>query len=158
MPAQALAYLQETQKTSLDHIQQLQPARLVRSLEIDSATRRSLELTQTIRTASRDGSLLDVLDRTVTSMGARRLAQWLASPLVSKEQIELRSAAVEELVTYTRLRASIRTMLDDVYDLERLLARVATGRSSPRDLQQVGKSLVLIPKIKACWKNAVRLA
>ncbi|MEQ1825459.1 MAG: DNA mismatch repair protein MutS [Pirellula sp.] len=145
----AMAYLQETQKTSLDHIQQLQPARLVRALEIDSATRRSLELTQTIRTASREGSLLEVLDQTVTSMGARRLSQWLASPLVSKDQIELRLAAVEELVGDTRLRTAARSMLDEVYDLERLLARVATGRSSPRDLQQVGRSLVQIPKIKA---------
>ncbi len=145
----ALAYLQETQKTALDHIQQLQPARLIRSLEIDSATRRSLELTQTIRTASRAGSLLEVLDRTVTSMGARRLSQWLASPLVSKEQIELRLDAVNELVRDTRLRSSVREMLDEVYDLERLLARVATGRSSPRDLKQVGRSLVQIPRIKA---------
>ncbi len=145
----AMAYLQETQKTALDHIQQLQPARMIRSLEIDSATRRSLELTQTIRTASRDGSLLEVLDRTVTSMGARRLAQWLSSPLVSIEQIELRLDAVDELVRDTRLRSSVREMLDEVYDLERLLARVATGRSSPRDLKQVGRSLVQIPKIKA---------
>jgi DNA mismatch repair protein MutS len=145
----AMAYLQETQKTSLDHIQQLQPARLIRSLEIDSATRRSLELTQTIRTASRDGSLLEVLDKTVTAMGARRLGQWLASPLVSKEQIELRLDAVEEFVRDTRLRSTVREMLDDIYDLERLLARVATGRASPRDLKQVGRSLVQIPRIKA---------
>lgn len=156
----AMAYLQETQKTSLDHIQQLTPARLVRSLEIDSATRRSLELTQTIRTASREGSLLEVLDKTVTSMGARRLAQWLSTPLVSKEQIELRLDAVDELVRDVRLRNSIREMLDEVYDLERLLARVATGRASPRDLKQVGRSLVQIPKIKALLeeRSSARLA
>ena len=145
----AMAYLQETQKTSLDHIHPLQSARLVRSLEIDSATRRSLELNQTIRTASREGSLLEVLDRTVTSMGARRLSQWLASPLVSKDQIDLRLDAVDEFVHDTRLRMTIRDMFDEVYDLERLLARVATGRASPRDLKQVGRSLVQIPKIKA---------
>jgi len=145
----ALAYLQETQKTGLDHIQQLLPARLMRSLEIDSATRRSLEIAQTIRTASREGSLLEVLDRTVTSMGARRLAQWLASPLVSREQIELRLDAVDELVRENRLRNSVRELLDDVYDLERLLARVATGRASPRDIKQVGRSLVQLPKLKA---------
>jgi len=94
----AMAYLLETQKTSLDHIQQLVPARLQRCLEIDSATRRSLELTQTIRTGSREGSLLDVVDRTVTPMGARRLSQWLASPLVVPEHIESRLGAVSELV------------------------------------------------------------
>lgn len=145
----ALAYLQETQKASLDHIQQLIPAKLIRCLEIDSATRRSLELTQTIRTASRDGSLLEVLDRTVTAMGARRLSHWLSSPLVSKEQIELRLEAVEELVSQTRLRNSLREFLADIYDLERLLARVATGRASPRDLNQVGKTLAQMPRIKA---------
>lgn len=145
----AIAYLLETQKTSLDHIQQLVPARLQRCLEIDSATRRSLELTQTIRTASREGSLLDVIDRTVTPMGARRLSQWLASPLVAASQIESRLGAVAELVVETRLRSSIRELLHDVYDLERLIARVATGRCSPRDLQQVGRSLQPLPKLKA---------
>jgi DNA mismatch repair protein MutS len=145
----ALAYLLETQKTSLSHIQQLIPARHQRCLEIDSATRRSLELTQTIRSASREGSLLDVLDRTRTPMGARRLGQWLASPLVSTTQIESRLEAVEELVTDTRFRSTIRDTLDQVYDLERLLARVATGRCSPRDLQQVGKTSRQLPKIKA---------
>lgn len=145
----ALAYLQETQKTSLTHIQQLVPSRLSRILEIDSATRRSLELTQTIRTATREGSLLEVLDRTVTSMGARRLGQWLASPLLSKEQIESRLDAVDEFVRNDRLRTAMRENLSDVYDIERLMARVSTGRCSPRDLKQVGRSLGQIPKIKA---------
>ncbi len=145
----ALAYLLETQKTSLDHIQQLLPARLQRFMEIDAATRQSLELTQTIRTHSREGSLLEILDRTSTSMGARRLAQWLASPLVSKDQIESRLDAVKELVTNARLRNTIRELLHDIYDLERLLARVATGRTNPRDLQQIGNSLGQLPKIKA---------
>lgn len=145
----AIAYLQETQKTSLDHIQQLVPARLQRCLEIDSATRRSLELTQTIRTGSREGSLLEVLDRTVTPMGARRLSHWLSSPLVSVPQIESRLGAVEELVRDGRLRGTIRESLREVYDLERLLARVATGRCSPRDLQHVGRSLRQLPKLKA---------
>jgi len=145
----ALAYLQETQKTSLTHIQQLVPSRLSRILEIDSATRRSLELTQTIRTATREGSLLEVLDRTVTSMGARRLGQWLASPLLSKEQIESRLDAVDEFVRNDRLRTAMRENLSDIYDIERLMARVSTGRCSPRDLKQVGRSLGSIPKIKA---------
>jgi len=149
----ALAYLLETQKTSLSHIQQLIPARQQRCLEIDSATRRSLELTQTIRTASREGSLLEVLDRTRTPMGARRLAQWLASPLVSPTQIESRLEAVEELVSDGRLRSTLRETLDQVYDLERLLARVATGRCSPRDLQQVGRTARQLPKIKALLEH-----
>jgi len=145
----AMAYLLETQKTSLSHIQQLLPDRLQRCLEIDSATRRSLELTQTIRTGSREGSLLEVLDRTVTPMGARRLGLWLASPLVSATQIESRLEAVDELVRDLRLRTTIREGLKEIYDLERLMARVATGRCSPRDLQHVGRSLRQMPKIKA---------
>lgn len=144
----AMAYLQETQKASLDHILQLSPARLSRSLEIDSATRRSLELTQTIRTASRDGSLLEVLDRTVTAMGARRMSQWLASPLICKEQIDARLEAVDEFTQQERLRMTARELLSDIYDIERLIARVATGRCSPRDLKQVGRSLGQLPKIK----------
>jgi hypothetical protein len=123
------------------------------------ATRRSLELTQTIRTGSREGSLLEVIDRTVTPMGARRLSQWLASPLVAAAQIESRLGAVEELVRDSRLRNAIRESLSDVYDLERLLARVATGRCSPRDLQQVGRSLRQLPKLKAVLeaRSATRL-
>ncbi len=155
----AMAYLLETQKTSLSHIQQLVPARLQRCLEIDSATRRSLELTQTIRTGSREGSLLEVLDRTVTPMGARRLSQWLASPLVSTAQIESRLDSVAEMVREARLRSTVRSALDEVYDLERLLARVATGRCSPRDLQQIARSLEQMPKLKAILeqRNAPRL-
>jgi DNA mismatch repair protein MutS len=145
----ALAYLQETQKSSLNHIRQLVPTRLTRSLEIDMSTRRSLELTQTIRSASREGSLLDILDRTITSMGARRLSQWLASPLIHREQIELRLGAVGEFVTNDRLRQTMRQHLGEVYDIERLTARVATGRCSPRDLRQVGRSLSELPRIKA---------
>ena len=149
----ALAYLLETQKTSLDHIQQLAPARLQHCMEIDSATRRSLELTQTIRTASRDGSLLDVIDQTITPMGARKLTQWLASPLIDIDQIRDRLSAVQLLTEQTSRRHAIREALREIYDLERLLARVATGRCSPRDLQHVGKSLLQIPKIKSLFND-----
>lgn len=145
----ALAYLKETQKNNLDHIASLLPARQGRCLEIDAATRRSLELTHTIRGASRNGSLLEVMDRSVTPMGSRRMAMWLSSPLIDRQQIESRLAAVEELVKEKRLRESIRTLLQDVYDLERLLGRVATGRCGPRDLKQVGRTLGQLPKLKA---------
>ncbi len=131
------------------HINQLFPVRAGRSLEIDAATRRSLELTQTIRSADREGSLLAVLDRTVTAMGARRLSQWLSTPLIDREQIESRLSAVEELTRENRLRESLRRSLSDVYDLERLLARIATGRTNPRDLRHVGRTLSQLPTIKA---------
>lgn len=145
----AIAYLRETQKSPMDHIQQLLPARLFRCMEIDASTRRSLELTQTIRTASRDGSLLEVIDQTQTSMGSRRLGQWLASPLIEIDEIRERLGMVDSLVKSSKLRQSLRDALRDIYDLERLLARVATGRCSPRDLQQVGRSLMQIPKVQA---------
>lgn len=144
-----LAYLQETQKTSLGHIRQLIPHRQGRNLEIDAATRRSLELTHTMRDRDRSGSLLSVLDNSCTSMGARLLASWLASPLVDLAGIESRHGAVAELVGDKRLRDGVRSALDDIYDLQRLLGRIATGRASPRDLRNVGTTLSQLPSIKA---------
>ena len=144
-----LAYLQETQKTSLTHVQRLLPYRQGRTLEIDAATRRSLELTHSMRDRDRHGSFLAVLDQTCTSMGARLLAAWLASPLVDIASIEERHSAVEEFVSDARLRNGVREILSEVYDLQRLLGRVATGRSSPRDLRQVGTTLAQLPALKA---------
>lgn len=154
-----LAYLQETQKTSLAHIRRLLPFRAGQTLEIDAATRRSLELTQTMRAENRHGSLLAVLDQTQTPMGARRLASWLASPLRDIAAIERRHGAVAELVGDNRLRGGLRQCLADVYDLERLLGRVATGRASPRDLRQIGTTLGQLPAIKATLteRNSLRL-
>lgn len=145
-----LAYLQETQKTSLGHIRQLLPYRSGQTLEIDAATRRSLELTHTMRDRDRNGSLLAVLDETQTPMGARRLAAWLSSPLKDKAAIERRHGAVAELLGDNRFRTKIRQSLSEVYDLERLLGRIATGRASPRDLRQVGVTLSQLPSLKAC--------
>ncbi len=143
-----LAYLEETQKSSLGHIRSVVPYRTGRTLEIDGATRRSLELTHTIRSGQREGSLLSVLDQTVTPMGARLIAGWLAEPLVDGGQISLRLEAVEELLTSQKLRNSVRSIFSEVYDIQRLLGRIATGRASPRDLQQVGGTLRLLPKLK----------
>jgi DNA mismatch repair protein MutS len=144
-----LDYLQETQKTSLEHIDRLLPYRSGQSLEIDEATRRSLELTRTLRSGSRDGSLLSAIDRTTTPMGGRLLADWLASPLTDKAQIEARLDAVGELARESSLRDDLREQLRGVYDLQRLLARVATGRCTPRDLSFVGRTLASLPKLKA---------
>ena len=92
-----LDYLRETQKVSLDHIDRLLPYRTGVSLEIDEATRRSLEISRTLRDGKRDGSLLSVIDRTVTAMGSRLLAEWIASPLANIAEINGRLDAVEEL-------------------------------------------------------------
>jgi DNA mismatch repair protein MutS len=115
------------------------------SLEIDEATRRSLELTRTIRGGGRDGSLLAVLDRTTTAMGSRLLGEWLANPLTDREAIESRLDAVEELIGEDALRGQLREHLRGVYDLQRLLARVTTGRASPRDLSFIGRTLAGCP-------------
>ncbi len=144
-----LDYLQETQKTSLDHIETIAPYRTGYCLEIDEATRRSLELTRTLRDGKRDASLLGIMDRTVTAMGSRMLADWLANPLTDAELIMHRLDAVEELVGELTLCADLRDELKQVYDMERLLARVMTGRASPRDLSFVGQTLGRLPKAKA---------
>jgi DNA mismatch repair protein MutS len=144
-----LDYLAETQKSSLAHVDRLLTYSTSERLSIDSATRRSLELTETIRNGSRAGSLLGVIDRTVTSLGARMLADWLAAPLTDVAAIDARLDAVVELVGDAALTAQLRDALRQIYDVQRLLARVTTGRASPRDLAFVGRTLAILPAVKA---------
>ncbi len=144
-----LDYLAETQKASLAHVDSLTSYRTGGTLEIDEATRRSLELTRTLRDGRREGSLLAVLDRTVTAMGSRLLADWLANPSVDRQAIEARLDAVGELVDESSLANDLRDALRQTYDLERLLARVTTGRASPRDLSFLGRTLRMLPGLKA---------
>ena len=144
-----LDYLVETQKTSLAHVDRLLPYRVGTRLEIDEATRRSLEISQTMRDGRRDGSLLGVIDRTVTSMGARLLGDWLANPLTDVHGIDARLDGVAELHAQVSLAADLRQSLRDIYDVQRLLARVTTGRATPRDLSFVARTLACLPKVKA---------
>jgi DNA mismatch repair protein MutS len=144
-----LLYLQETLKADLGHLSRLRPYQQANFLLLDEVTRRSLELTRTMREGQRQGSLLSVIDRTVTSMGARLLHDWLLAPLAERRPIEARLAAVSELLDDLQLRQRIRGHLDDSHDLQRLTARVGTGRASPRDLAAVGGTLRLLPKMKA---------
>ena len=144
-----LDYLRETQRASLDHIDTLIPYHTSAQLEIDEATRRSLEITRTIREGRREGTLLAAMDRTVTPMGARLLADWIANPLTNRLEIESRLAAVEEFLADSMLCRDVREELKGVYDTERLLARVTTGRASPRDLSFIGHTLARLPKLKA---------
>jgi DNA mismatch repair protein MutS len=142
-------YLRETQKSSLEHIDRLVPYRAGQALEIDEASRRSLEIVRTIREGRREGSLLAVLDQSVSAMGSRLLADWVANPLTDVDGISERHDAVEELLAEPILRADLRDVLNRVYDLERLLARVTTGRASPRDLSFLGRTLGCLPALKA---------
>ncbi|WP_152053968.1 DNA mismatch repair protein MutS [Tautonia marina] len=144
-----LSYLKDTQKSSLGHLTRIVPYRRGSTLLLDETTRRSLELTRTLRDAKRDGSLLAVIDRTCTPMGARLLAEWMTSPLTDLDGITRRHAAVAELLADTALRADLRAALDRAHDLERLAARAATFRASPRDLACLAKTLGLLPRIKA---------
>lgn len=144
-----LEYVQEMQKSSLAHISRLEPYRRSTSLIIDEATRASLELTRTIREGKRDNSLLSVLDETVSPMGARLLADWLSNPLTDIAAINRRLDAVEELTRDTMFCRDLREILAETYDLQRLTAKVATGRASPRDLGSLTRSLALLPRLKA---------
>lgn len=144
-----LDYLSETQKSSLEHFNRLVPYRPGGVLEIDESSRRSLELSRTLRDGRREGSLLSVLDRSVTAMGARLLAEWLANPLTDLAAIEGRLDAVQEFVADTSLRREVREQLRGVYDLQRLLSRVTTGRATPRDLRFIGRTLANLPQLKA---------
>ena len=125
------------------------PYRTGTTLEIDESTRRSLEICRTLRDGRREGSLLAVLDRTVTAMGARLLADWLANPLADLAAIDERLDAVGELVAESRLGDELREKLHGIYDVQRLLARITTGRASPRDLAHLGSALAVLPALKA---------
>ncbi len=130
-------------------MRRLQPYESAKLLQLDEVTRRSLELTRTLRDGSRQGSLLAALDRTVTTMGARLLQEWLLAPLAERLPIESRLDAVAELMGDQPLRAELRQTLADVHDLPRLTARVGTGRAAPRDLGAIGRTLRVLPRVKA---------
>jgi len=144
-----LSYVGETLKSSLVHLRRLQPFQADACLMLDEVTRRSLELTRTLRDNSRDGSLLSVLDRTVTPPGARTLYDAILSPLADRAAITARLDAVEELLTGHTLRGDLRAQLRQASDLQRLTARISTGRASARELAAVCRTLRLLPAIKA---------
>src|SRR5262245_40810113 len=142
-------YLQETLRSSLVHLRRLRPHRAEAHLYLDEVTRRSLELTRTLRDGAREGSLLSVIDRTVTPMGARLLHDSVLAPLAEKAAIEARLDAVGELLTDHGLRRDLRDLLEGATDLQRLTARVSTARANPKDLAAVARTLRLLPKLKA---------
>ncbi len=144
-----VAYLSETQKCELAHVDRLIRYRTADSVQIDEATRRSLEIAQTLRHGLREGSLLATIDRTVAAMGSRLLAEWIANPLTDLSEITARHDAVEELVGDAKLTDELRDLLRGVYDMERLVARVTTQRASPRDLRFVAQTLAALPRLKA---------
>ena len=140
-----LSYLEETQRTALGHIRRIEPFLGERFLILDSTTCRSLELVETLRGGRREGSLLDVLDRTTTPMGARLLRRRVVTPLRDRAEIERRLNALDELCSQKRLRKDLDDALKDVYDIERLTTKVHCGRANARDLVSLRHSLQQIP-------------
>jgi len=150
-----LHYLEETQKNLVQPSPQgghplLRPPRtyqLTDYLILDAQTRRNLELTQTIREGAFVGSLLWVLDHSRTAMGGRTLRRWLLQPLRDPEQIRLRQDTIQELLENPSLRTRLGSLLDSLYDLERLANRVASGTANPRELVALGSSLGKLPQL-----------
>ncbi len=143
-----LIYLKETQKTSLSHMSRLTPYVTGKYMLLDSSTRRNLELCETLREKQKRGSLLWVLDKTKTAMGARNLRKWIEQPLIHKKEIEKRLDAVEELKENAISREEIREYLSPVYDLERLVSRITYQTANPRDMISFQSSLSMLPHIK----------
>ncbi|MBE6985305.1 MAG: DNA mismatch repair protein MutS [Ruminococcaceae bacterium] len=129
-----LRTLSELQKVNLTHLQTLEFYVSGKFMELDLTARRNLELTETMRSGDKRGSLLWVMDKTKTSMGSRMLRSWLEKPLLSPKKIALRQNAVQELSELTQVRENLRELLHEVTDLERIMARVSTGAANARDL------------------------
>ncbi|MCQ2009027.1 MAG: DNA mismatch repair protein MutS [Sporolactobacillus sp.] len=143
-----LNYLVNTQKRSLDHLQPADVYHINEYMMIDQHSRRNLELTQTNREKKTYGSLLWLLDDVKTAMGGRRLKQWIEKPLLNQKLIEKRMDAAAALKEHLLERESLRSLLGNVYDLERLVGRVSFGNVNPREVVQLRRSLEQIPQIK----------
>ena len=141
-------YLYETQKSDMAHMTSLTPYVTDRFMLIDSSSRRNLELVETLREKQKRGSLLWVLDKTKTAMGARLLRSYVEQPLIDAGEIELRLAAVEALCDQAMIRDEIREYLQPVYDLERLVSRISYQSANPRDLISFKTSLQMLPFLK----------
>ena len=144
-----LKYLEETQKTSLTHLSKLTKYTTGNYMILDSSTRRNLELTETLREKQKRGSLLWVLDKTKTSMGARMLRKFVEQPLIEKTAVVCRLDAVEELKNNAICREEIREYLGPVYDLERIGGKITYQSANPRDLIAFQTSLSMLPPIKS---------
>ncbi|MEH7378592.1 DNA mismatch repair protein MutS [Neobacillus drentensis] len=146
--ARLFNYLYRSQKRSLDHLQPVTTYQIHQYMKIDYYSKRNLELTETIRSKGKKGSLLWLLDETMTAMGGRMLKHWIDRPLINQNEIESRQTIVEVLMSYYFERQELREKLKEVYDLERLAGRVAFGNINARDLVQLKRSLMQVPFLK----------
>ena len=147
-----LQYLQSTQPNSLDQLTSLNTYQLHNYMTLDSVTRRNLEITETIRSADEKGSLLSVLDHTVSQMGKRLLRKWVSSPLLDIATIQERQSCVDSFLEYSLLRAEFRAALRPLVDLERVINRIAAGVALPRELVALRQSLAMLPAIKRLFE------
>ena len=148
-----MQYLVETQKTSLSQMSTIIPYSTNKFMLIDTSTRRNLELTETMREKQKRGSLLWVLDKTKTAMGARMLRSYIEQPLIVKSEIENRQEAIQELNDELITRDELREYLNPIYDLERLISKIAYNTANPRDLISFKNSLGMLPYIKDLLKG-----
>jgi DNA mismatch repair protein MutS len=149
-------YVQAVYKSALRHLTGLRPYRLSQYMVLDAITRRNLELVRTLRQGARRGSLLKVLDATVTSMGARLLQRWVEQPLLQPEAIRERLDAVAALVADTERRQQLRQVLRGIYDIERLVGRIACGTANARALLALRDALEALPQVRetlAAWES-----
>ena len=149
-----LHYMQETQKSSLGHLRRLYAYENTDYMSLDGSTKRNLELTTTMQEGGTDGTLVSILDDTVTAMGGRLLRKWIMRPLKKTEPIERRLEAVEWLHTHHERRNELRDEMGQIGDLERLISRISVGRTNARDLKQLQLSLSQIPRVKIQISNA----
>ncbi|MCD7716546.1 MAG: DNA mismatch repair protein MutS [Lachnospiraceae bacterium] len=148
-----LKYLMETQKTSIENLTRLVPYSIGKYMILDSSTRRNLKLCETLREKKKRGSLLWVLDKTKTAMGARLLRKYVEQPLIEKDEITARLDAVEELKDNAITREELREYLNPIYDLERLISRISYQTANPRDMIAFKTSLAMLPHIKYIMKS-----
>ncbi len=143
-----MKYLYETQKNSLSHILEIHPYSIGKYMIIDSSSRRNLELVETLREKQKRGSLLWVLDKTKTAMGARLMRSYVEQPLIDKNEIKKRQDFISALNNQEITREEIREYLNPIYDLERLITRISYQTANPRDLLAFRNSLEMLPHIK----------
>ncbi|MGQ4834645.1 MAG: DNA mismatch repair protein MutS [Candidatus Asgardarchaeia archaeon] len=142
-----ILYLMDTQKTKLNNIRTLRTYFTKKFMVLDSTTIRNLELIQNFRDGSSKGTLLEVLDNTVTAMGSRLLKKWILQPLQDKNEINMRLNAVEELAQNAIMRKTLRELIDKIYDLSRIVSRLNLGRLNPKDVIALKDSLKVVPEI-----------
>ena len=145
---QVLSYLTETQKRTVNQITALKSYHLEDYMVLDSASRRNLELTSTIRDNQRSGSLLSIVDQTVTSMGGRKIKKWINQPLIQKEDIVKRHESLEEIIDNYMVLEKLRNELTEIYDLERIMSKITYQSANARDMIALRNSLSKLPAVK----------